>query len=71
MWRRAAAHREKAPMPPPVATPYPEEPSQPREAAALERIVAGLLRAETGRTPQLDGLLANGYETLRPCLTDG
>src|SRR3546814_14413318 len=40
----------------------------PSQAAALERIAAGLLREETGRAPRLDALLANGYEALRPCL---
>jgi hypothetical protein len=71
MWRRAPTRREKVPMPPPIATTYPDDPLPPREAGALEQIAADLLRAETGRTPQLDALLANGYETLRPCLTDG
>src|SRR3546814_8331478 len=31
----------------------------PSQAAALERIAAGLLREETGRAPRLDALLAN------------
>jgi hypothetical protein len=28
------------------------------------------LRAETGRPPQLDALLRDGYENLRTCLPD-
>jgi hypothetical protein len=36
--------------------------------AGLERAAAALLRAETGAEPELERLLANGYEALRPCL---
>ena len=34
-------------------------------------VVAAMLRMETGRDPDLDALLAGGYEALRPCLADG
>jgi hypothetical protein len=36
--------------------------------AALLAQVGTWLRAENGRPPQLDELLAGGYEALRPCL---
>ena len=38
------------------------------ERAALETVVATLLKAETGRDPDPDTMLARGYEALRPCL---
>ncbi|MFC3551595.1 hypothetical protein ACFOLC_11305 [Lysobacter cavernae] len=68
MWRREPALREKTPMPPPLALPYPHTSLPPAEAASLERTAAELLRIETGRSPQLDALLVNDYEALRPCL---
>jgi hypothetical protein len=37
--------------------------------AALSSYTSELLKAETGASPYLDQLLANGYERLRPCLT--
>jgi mono/diheme cytochrome c family protein len=68
MWHREPERREKTPMPPPFPSAVGATARAPRQAAALEKIVAGLLREETGRAPQLDALLANGYEALRPCL---
>jgi hypothetical protein len=38
------------------------------ERAALEGAVAARLKAESGRDPDLEALLAGGYEALRPCL---
>lgn len=68
MWRRAPAQREKTPMPPPIPLAYPHIPSAPDGVEALEQLASGLLHAETGRKPQLDALLGNGYEALRTCL---
>lgn len=68
MWHRDPQHREKTPMPPPFPSATGKVAKAPRQAAALEKIAAGLLRKETGRAPQLDALLVNGYEALRPCL---
>lgn len=68
MWRRDPGHREKTPMPPPFASVTAAVARPPHEAEALEAITADLLRAETGRVPQLDALLVDGYESLRPCL---
>lgn len=70
MWRHEPAQRVKTPMPPPLALPYPHAATPPAQIEALERSIADLLRAETGRTPQLDALLVNDYETLRPCLPE-
>ncbi len=70
MWRRSPGQREKTPMPPPLALPYPHVAAPPAQVATLERISAELVRAETGRLPQLDTLLANEYESLRPCLPE-
>lgn len=70
MWHREPGEREKTPMPPPYPSATGVVRSAPRGAAALERIAADLLREETGAAPQLDALLAKGYETLRPCLPD-
>ena len=68
LWRIAPDARDKTPMPPPVpstrATPH----APPESVAGLERAAAALVRAETGAEPQLERLLVNGYEALRPCL---
>src|SRR3546814_11830441 len=68
MWHRDPQHREKTPMPPPFPSATGTVATAPSQAAALERLAAGLLREETGRAPRLDALLANGYQALRPCL---
>jgi hypothetical protein len=68
MWRREAAQREKMPMPPPIAKSYAYTPQPPEQVEALEQAAASLLRAETGRQPEVDALLRNGYESLRSCL---
>src|SRR3546814_13116641 len=68
MWHRDPQHREKTPMPPPFPSATGPVATAPSQAAALERIAAGLLREATGRAPRLDALLANGHEALRPCL---
>ncbi|HRO26477.1 MAG TPA: hypothetical protein PLD19_03475, partial [Luteimonas sp.] len=70
MWHRDPGEREKTPMPPPFPSATGAVRGAPESVAALERIAAGLLREETGAEPQLDALLADGYETLRPCLPD-
>jgi mono/diheme cytochrome c family protein len=64
--------REKTPMPPQsllpaFATDTAGWRGSPARAGLLAR-VADWLRAETGRPPDLDRLLAAGYEALRPCL---
>jgi hypothetical protein len=41
--------------------------SSPVRAALLAQVTQWL-RAETGQSPQLETLLAAGYEALRPCL---
>ena len=74
MWQKTAAARVKVPMPPPRAARQGREIAQ--EAAdpgidALRRTVAKWLREETGREPDLESLLARGYEDLRPCLPAG
>src|SRR5690606_11411446 len=58
MWQREPGRREKTPMPPPFPSATGATARAPDEVAALEKIVAGLLRAETGRAPRLDVLLA-------------
>jgi hypothetical protein len=67
-----AAQRDKTPMPPETmlpafATDAGGWKNSPARAALLAQ-VGTWLRAETGRPPQLDDLLAGGYEALRPCL---
>ena len=42
--------------------------SRRRAIAGLERTASELVRAESGAAPRLETLLANGYESLRPCL---
>jgi hypothetical protein len=74
MWQKTAAARVRVPMPPPRAARQGREIAQ--EAAdpgidALRRTVAKWLREETGREPDLESLLARGYEDLRPCLPAG
>ena len=74
MWTRPAAARDKTPMPPPArsgrATPGAEAPT-PAVIIALKSAVGDLLRAETGRAPNLDAMLVRGYESLPPCLPAG
>jgi hypothetical protein len=74
MWQAVAAARVKVPMPPPRAARAGRE--LPQEVADpgiddLRRTVARWLREETGREPDLETLLARGYEDLRPCLPAG
>ena len=68
LWGVAPAARDKTPMPPgfPSARGEAYEPAP--AIAGLERTASELVRAESGSTPRLDVLLANGYEALRPCL---
>jgi hypothetical protein len=68
LWRVAPETREKTPMPPPMPLPRGEGYAPPLGLVALERTASDLLQAESGAAPRLDALLANGYETLRPCL---
>lgn len=72
MARRAPAERDKTPMPPESMLPAFHSDTATWAAsadrAALEAVVAGLLKAESGRDPDLNALLAGGYEALRPCL---
>jgi hypothetical protein len=55
-------------MPPPFASTRGEAYEPPPAIAGLERTASDLMRAESGAAPRLEALLANGYETLRPCL---
>ena len=68
----APEHRAKTPMPPESMLPAFASDAQawrssPVRAALLAQVTQWL-RAETGQTPQLETLLAAGYEALRPCL---
>ena len=67
-WRIAADARAKTPMPPPFAATRDSSYRPPAFVAELERVAAALVRAESGVEPQLERLVANGYEGLRPCL---
>ncbi len=74
MWQETIAARAKVPMPPPRAAREGREIAQEHADPgidALRRTVAKWLREETGREPDLDSLLARGYEDLRPCLPAG
>ncbi len=75
MARRMPTAREKTPMPPETMLPAfgirSAEWATSPDRAALESVVAAMLRMETGRDPDLDALLAGGYEALRPCLAAG
>jgi hypothetical protein len=69
---RAHDQRDKTPMPPEsmlpaFATDAAGWKNSPARAALLAQ-VGDWLRAESGRPPDLNELLANGYEALRPCL---
>lgn len=72
MARRPPAGRDKTPMPPETMLPafhtHAAAWSASPARAALEDAVATLLKAESGRDPDPDVLLAGGYEALRPCL---
>jgi mono/diheme cytochrome c family protein len=71
MWQTPADAREKVPMPPPQASRGggPAVQTAPDPAIpALRNIVAGWLRSETGRAPDVAEMLMRGYENLRPCL---
>ena len=71
MWQTPPAARDKVPMPPPLASrsgkPWLQTAPDPA-VVALQNIVAGWLRAETGRAPDAAQMLVRGYENLRPCL---
>lgn len=71
MWQSPATSRAKVPMPPPSAShggsPSIQATPDP-SVSALRATVAEWLRAETGQVPNLDAMLARGYENLRPCL---
>lgn len=72
MARRAPSERVKTPMPPASMLPAfhsdPEAWANSGDRAALEAVVATQLRSEFGLEPDVDRLLAGGYEALRPCL---
>jgi hypothetical protein len=68
LWRVAPAARDKTPMPPPMPSARVEAYDPPPATAGLERTASDLVRAESGAAPRLEALLANGYESLRPCL---
>ena len=65
-------HRDKTPMPPESMLPafasdIASWKNSPTRTALLAQ-VSDWLRAENGRPPNLNELLAGGYESLRPCL---
>lgn len=70
-WQASPGARAKVPMPPPRASdhghPYVQATAD-AAVAPLQSIVAEWLRAESGTEPNMDTLLARGYESLRPCL---
>ncbi|WP_374486333.1 hypothetical protein [Zoogloea sp.] len=72
MARRAPSERGKTPMPPASMLPaFHSDPvawAKSSDRAALEAVVATQLRSESGQEPDVDSLLAGGYEALRPCL---
>ncbi len=74
MAARPPAAREKTPMPPETMLPafgsHAAAWAASADRAALEGVVAAMLKAETGRDPDPDALLKSGYEALRPCLAD-
>ncbi len=75
MWQSSVSMREKTPMPPAFAVHLAAagrgEGPDPGVIASLRDTAGELLRAETGRVPTADELLARGYENLRPCLPAG
>ena len=72
---RPAERREKTPMPPETLLPafgsYAAAWAASPERKALLDVVATRLKARTGRDPDVDSLLAAGYEALPPCLAPG
>ena len=74
MWQAPESARAKVPMPPPAAShqgaPWIQTKPDPA-IAALQARVAAWLRTETGRAPDVEAMLARGYENLRPCLPPG
>ncbi len=64
--------REKTPMPPESMLPaFATDSARWRTSPARKALLAEVgswLQAESGRPPNLDELLAGGYEALRPCL---
>lgn len=64
--------RDKTPMPPESMLPaFATHSERWRNSTARKTLLAQVgdwLRAETGRSPNLNELLAGGYEALRPCL---
>jgi hypothetical protein len=76
MWQVKPGARDKTPMPPALtvhapAAGGPEQAPDPAVIASLRSAAGEILRAETGRVPTVDELLARGYENLRPCLPEG
>ncbi len=73
-WDLPPATRAKVPMPPPQASraghPWTQDKAAP-SILSLRNAVAGWLREETGVEPDLEQMLAHGYENLRPCLQPG
>lgn len=72
MARLPPTARAKTPMPPETLLPafrsHAAAWAASPERAALEARVAAMLKAESGRDPDPETLLARGYEALRPCL---
>ena len=71
MWDVPTALRDKVPMPPPLASRKGHPGIQttiPRSIGMLRDTVAEWLRVETGQMPNLEEMVAHGYENLRPCL---
>ncbi len=68
LWQVEPRLRAKTPMPPAPLAAGSAPLRPPLEVGGLLRQVAKLLQHESGTQPQLDRLLAAGYEHLPPCL---
>ncbi|MCP5445222.1 MAG: hypothetical protein H6968_19505 [Chromatiaceae bacterium] len=72
MWELPEERRTKTPMPPFQAFHQlglePEEWQGHPDLAALQGYAQKQLLSQTGRAPELEALVARGYENLRPCL---
>lgn len=76
MWDVKRKDRDKTPMPPALASrggapADAEYGPDPAVVATLRDAALDMVRAGTGAVPDLDAMLARGYENLRPCLPGG
>ena len=69
-WQLDPQARIKTPMPPAQGRSDGSQAHAPVEVAGLQRLIATLLQRESGVAPDLDRMLAAGYEALPPCLSE-